>query len=348
MRVSDIAPGAAGLHLPIFWRARTRRRSAAGRCSSSSQPATGERLWRLNASGTAMELVDVLNAQTLTCSSASAPTACRSSSRSVGAVASQGPAISPVLRATGEPPSRRSISTAPTVHSRDRRRSSPRSRGAKARAAPGRSPALRQGDRSLPATTRSCVAIDAAIGHDRSAARLRRRAVEPAALSRPRRPSGLRDGLRAATAPMAPPPAQRCSRSKLGELWRRIDLFLGEIVDADSALWMTDAHEPTGARVLLRGRRRRSLCRARARPAGTDPGLRSLRMPRTAASSGLRTARPRAPRLLVDPIPGSPGSLFPRRFDRSLLGVQGAATGRSGDLRCLRRLELRPPARSSG
>jgi large repetitive protein len=63
VRISDIAPGPASVHLPIFWGGL--ESSLGGRpMVVENQATTGERLWRLNASGSAMELVDVLDAQT--------------------------------------------------------------------------------------------------------------------------------------------------------------------------------------------------------------------------------------------------------------------------------------------
>lgn len=63
VRVSDIVPGPAGLHLPIYWSFLAS--SLGGRpVVVEHQATTGERLWRLSASGAAMELVDVLDAQT--------------------------------------------------------------------------------------------------------------------------------------------------------------------------------------------------------------------------------------------------------------------------------------------
>ena len=65
VRVSDIAPGPASLHLPIFWGGIVS--SLGGRpMLVEHQTTTGERLWRLSASGATMELVDDLNAQTPT------------------------------------------------------------------------------------------------------------------------------------------------------------------------------------------------------------------------------------------------------------------------------------------
>ena len=62
-RVSDIAPGPASLHLPVFWGGIVS--SLGGRpMVVEHQTTTGERLWRLSASGATMELVDVLDAQT--------------------------------------------------------------------------------------------------------------------------------------------------------------------------------------------------------------------------------------------------------------------------------------------
>jgi ELWxxDGT repeat protein len=62
-RVSDIAPGPLGINLPVFWS--LHEPALGGRpLISEHQPAIGERLWRLNLSGTEMELVDVLNTST--------------------------------------------------------------------------------------------------------------------------------------------------------------------------------------------------------------------------------------------------------------------------------------------
>jgi ELWxxDGT repeat protein len=63
VRVSDIAPGAAGLHLPVYWASSVA--SFGGRpVVIEHQPESGERLWRLSPSGSAMELVETLDGQT--------------------------------------------------------------------------------------------------------------------------------------------------------------------------------------------------------------------------------------------------------------------------------------------
>ncbi len=63
VRISDIAPGPASIHLPVFWA--VHESALGGRpFIAEHQPAIGERLWRLNAFGTAMDLVDTLNSST--------------------------------------------------------------------------------------------------------------------------------------------------------------------------------------------------------------------------------------------------------------------------------------------
>ena len=63
VRISDIAPGPEGLRIPVLWT--LYEGSLGGRpMLFESQPATGERLWRLDPSGSAMELVDTLNSST--------------------------------------------------------------------------------------------------------------------------------------------------------------------------------------------------------------------------------------------------------------------------------------------
>lgn len=63
VRISDIAPGPEGLRLPVFWT--IYEASLGGRpLVLESQPTTGERLWRLDPDGGQMQLVDVLNTQT--------------------------------------------------------------------------------------------------------------------------------------------------------------------------------------------------------------------------------------------------------------------------------------------
>ncbi len=63
VRISDIAPGPDGIHLPVFWAVQESK--LGGRpFISEHQPAIGERLWRPSASGTEMELVDNLRSST--------------------------------------------------------------------------------------------------------------------------------------------------------------------------------------------------------------------------------------------------------------------------------------------
>ncbi len=63
VRISDIAPGPEGVRVPIYWQ--LYEASLGGRpLLFESQPATGERLWRLDPSGSEMQLVEVLNSQT--------------------------------------------------------------------------------------------------------------------------------------------------------------------------------------------------------------------------------------------------------------------------------------------
>ncbi|MEZ5312916.1 MAG: hypothetical protein R2862_04275 [Thermoanaerobaculia bacterium] len=63
VRISDIAPGSDGIQLPVYWG--HYRSSLGGRpLFIEHQPGTGERLWRVDPSGSSMELVDVLNFQT--------------------------------------------------------------------------------------------------------------------------------------------------------------------------------------------------------------------------------------------------------------------------------------------
>ena len=249
VRVSDIAPGPAGIHLPIYWGAVAS--SLGGRpLIVEHQPLAGERLWRLNGSGTAMELVDVLDAQTslferrgtdrLSLFEAELGSDCF---ESTGAHLffedrlSEPPVID-LFRTDGALSGPEPIFTA----------------------LPPRDGACgHQGDRLLyarvtdpPSGDAELLAIDAASGMSETllASGVELRSQPPFFDLGDHQVfgSGLElfrtDGTPAGTTLLA---------NELVGYGSRIDRFLGEIVIADSVLWITDAKEPTGARLLLTG-----------------------------------------------------------------------------------------------
>jgi ELWxxDGT repeat protein len=249
VRISDIAPGAEGLRLPVYWP--LQEASLGGRpVLFESQPATGERLWRLDPSGSAMQLVDVLNSQTPLFEPRGTDRLSlfepeRGSDCFVGAGAhlffedrlSEPPVID-LFRTDG------ALSGPEPIFA----------------ALPPRDGACgHQSERLLyvrvtdpPNADAELLAIDAASGLSETllASGVELRSQPPFLDLGDHQVFGLEgelfrtDGTPAGTTLVA---------SELVGYGSRIDRFLDEIVIADSALSITDAQEPTGARLLLAG-----------------------------------------------------------------------------------------------
>ncbi len=251
VRVSDIAPGPASLHLPIFWGGAVS--SLGGRpVIVEHQPTTGERLWRLNAGGTEMELVDVLDAQTSTFERVGTDRLAifeteqgrdcfqgagsrlfferrRADEQLIDLYRTDGALSNPEEILLGLPWNEQGVCSNVgdlLLY--------PRALGP----TPG-------GDTEL-------VAIDSQSGSTEvllsGGASLR---TWPPFLERagnqifgPAFSLYGTDGTAAGTSLLA---------TEVEEYGGRIDLFLGEVVESGYSLWMTDAAEPTGARLLLQG-----------------------------------------------------------------------------------------------
>ncbi len=239
----------ARLHLPIFWRCT--KSSLGGRPHGHRAPGddrraalAAERFRHRDGAGRRPELADLLVR-----APRNRPLSLFEPER--GSDCFEGVGDAPVLRAPAGASRRRSTSFAPTVRSRQPEPIF--------HALPPREGACgHQGDRLLyawvptrPATTRICWRSTRSSGATEMLLASGAVARELAALSRSRRSvrSSVRgfellrtDGTAAGTTLLA---------CEVGGYGARIDRFLGEVVVAGAALWITDADEPTGARLLL-------------------------------------------------------------------------------------------------
>ena len=247
VRISDIAPGPEGLRLPAFW---PLYEAALGGqpLLLESQPATGERLWRFDPTGGEMQLVEVLNSQTPLFEP-------RGTDRMSLYEPERG---SDCFEGTGDVLFFEDrLSGAPTI---DLLRTDGALSGPEEifHALPPRGGACgHQGERLLYARVTDPPSGDAELLAIDSAANTTETLLASGALlaSQPpfldlgdRQVFGTEfellrtDGTLAGTTLLA---------SEVGGYGTRIDRFLGEIAAAASALWITDALEPSGARILV-------------------------------------------------------------------------------------------------
>ena len=249
VRVSDIAPGPASVHLPIFWGGIVS--SLGGRpMVIEHQTTTGERLWRLSASGATMELVETLDAQTplfervgtdrLSLFEAQRGRDCfqgvgsrlfferrRADEQQIDLYRTDGALALPEELLNALP-----WNDEAACGSQGDLLLYPRALGP----TPG-------GDTELVAIHALSDAIEVLLP---SGASLRTWPPFLDAVDEQVFGTSFElhrtDGTAAGTALLA---------SEVGEYGDRIDLFLGEVVEAGWSLWMTDPNEPAGARVLL-------------------------------------------------------------------------------------------------
>ena len=307
VRISDIAPGPAALHLPIFWAihdAVARRQAAAHREPAGDRRAAlaARSLRQRDGAGRRPERPDTL---------VRAP-------RHRPAIAFRAAARQRLLRGRRRPCSssdRLSPRAQIDLFRTDGALRRPEPIFARAPAVSTRpradtraSAALRPGAGPLPAAMRSWWRFDALSDATETAARLRRLAAEPSRRFSTRRRSGLRDGVRAL-------PDRRHGRrhgasgDRSGRL-RRAHRPLSRRSGGGGRCTLD--HRPARAGRRARpasGRRRRAYVAPELAPLGPTLVFLAWDAGRTAASSGLPTAPRREPRSWSMLVPG-PGSLF--------------------------------------